>query len=340
MRIEVYVDPREALRKGLDVCGRQVVDVPAEALSAEDREALASVGAESPTSPGVLAISKSKPCPSADVAGIKALAAGIITKRAEEARREAEREAKKAADAKRCAEAKERVTAETLQKEPGELVAIATGMGSAGVGWQVALPSEFVPQRLSTSKRVMPDMTDPAVKALVAEAQALADARNVERREAQERKERESEERKIAAIVNYEAERAAWIEAHGSERLKRCVAEEIECDAIYRDERLAAERPGWGFTQGLPGDYSDPRNPPEAALDLLDEARKAEPEAELFYWTMDQEEHARALGMDEDSYYDDDWRGYVAVATFLNREIAYLPADWPSAEGASAGKEE
>lgn len=127
---------------------------------------------------------------------------------------------------------------------------------------------------------------------------------------------------KEAAKAEAAAQRIAWIGQHGSARLKRLLFEGIEHDAVYRDERLGAERPGWRYdVQGLPGTASDPRNPPEAALDLLDEARKTAPDARLVYWTVDE---------DWDDYGDkvvDEKYGYTATAKFLGLNIVYRVAD-------------
>ena len=68
-----------------------------------------------------------------------------------------------------------------------------------------------------------------------------------------------------------EDEKREWIEEHGSRRLRRCLAEGIECQAIYRDERIALELPGWEYGAVLGA--QEARNPPEEALDLLDAAR-------------------------------------------------------------------
>ena len=63
----------------------------------------------------------------------------------------------------------------------------------------------------------------------------------------------EAEARRQAAVVEAEAaeaERVVWIEAHGSERLRECVAEGYNHELLYRSERLAAERPGWRRSVG------------------------------------------------------------------------------------------
>lgn len=66
----------------------------------------------------------------------------------------------------------------------------------------------------------------------------------------------------------------AWVAAHGSARLKRIVAEGFLADSagVLRDERLAAERPGWSWLSKA----ARPQriiNPTDAALDLLAAAR-------------------------------------------------------------------
>lgn len=76
--------------------------------------------------------------------------------------------------------------------------------------------------------------------------------------------------------------RVKWIEAHGSTRLRKAVALDL-LDAVltlYREERLAHERPEWLFPK--PDDEIDEiRNPSEAALDLLAEVRREFPRASL-----------------------------------------------------------
>lgn len=128
--------------------------------------------------------------------------------------------------------------------------------------------------------------------------------------------------RKAAEEAQKKAELAArneWIEAHGSKRLKLAGQEGIECWAIYRDERLALERPGWRWSADYIGEYSDPRNPPLDALEDLIKARKVAPDAKLAYWEAEIEN-------DEDE--NETWRGYCAVAHFLDREIVFgLPND-------------
>lgn len=157
------------------------------------------------------------------------------------------------------------------------------------------------------------------------EVQAECDRRNAELdRKLDERKQKQREYEAREAAV-----RAAWIDAYGSKRLQRLVAEDIEHTAVYLDERLKADRPGWRWTKDVAGSDSEPRNAPEAALDLLDEARATVPEDEradvkLVYWIVE--------ACDADHDYDDEdecpgyhegWRGYAAKDCFLDHDVIF-----------------
>lgn len=109
---------------------------------------------------------------------------------------------------------------------------------------------------------------------LRSEAFASEDARSVE-----ERDERQKAEREAAK----ERERLAWIEAHGSPRLRALVREGIEYERVYRDERLAAERPGWMWESMLCGAAEAAHGPSvtDEHLAALEAARQVEPAAQL-----------------------------------------------------------
>lgn len=152
-----------------------------------------------------------------------------------------------------------------------------------------------------------------------AKEEAMKAEREAERAEKRRRHEEEAQRE--------EAERVGWIGAHGSKRLQRLAAEGIECGAVYRDERLAHDRPGWRWVSEVNGEDGEPRNPPEEALDLLDEARATLPEgvgSELVHWTVDACEGPH-------DYHEDDvcpgqhegWRGYAVTSRFLGRWIVY-----------------
>lgn len=108
------------------------------------------------------------------------------------------------------------------------------------------------------------------------------------------------------------AEYSDWVTAHGSQRLKRCLSEGINCGSCYRDERLAFDRPGWRWERSVAGKYNDPRNPTDEAFELLDSARATLPsgtESRLVYWV--------------ESDDSDSWRGYAVISDFMGREIVF-----------------
>lgn len=156
------------------------------------------------------------------------------------------------------------------------------------------------------------DFTDePHVAALLTEllAQTAAlkekyDAWQAERRrrEAAEQAERQQTRAAYEAATKAEAERKAakkaaqeaaieaWAETHGSDRLKACVQNEWECDAVYKDERLALELPEWQWDGSHLPKWGDPRNPLQSAIDLFAKAKATLPAdcaetAALVYWT-------------------------------------------------------
>jgi hypothetical protein len=134
--------------------------------------------------------------------------------------------------------------------------------------------------------------------------------------EAMEKSEKDIADKK-AANEQSEKEAKDWIEAHGSKRLKRCLEEGFDCMSAYRDERLAKELPDWRWESHVDGSKEgEPRNPPEEAFELLDQAREDMPDAKLAFWVLE-------AGIDEDGDEYDGWRGYVALANFLGREIVY-----------------
>lgn len=126
----------------------------------------------------------------------------------------------------------------------------------------------------------------------------------------------------------FKNEMAEWITAHGSDRLKFCFAENIDCETAYRDERIISDRPGWWWDSGLRGSSKAPRNPPIDAFDVLKEARKVQPDATLYYHTEDgfyvEDEDGERTGEEVEK-----WRGYVAEATFLGKTIVFgIPEDY------------
>lgn len=146
------------------------------------------------------------------------------------------------------------------------------------------------------------------------------------REEREARRERDKQEREAQEL---EAQKA-WIQAHGSERLRMCMEEGIEYAAIYRDERLRHEAPDWVWDRWDSDQlaYSEPRNPSLAALQMLREARGTFEDAELQYATV-------SVDTEDDDYCDTEdetWRGFVCTADPEwggGRTAVLLPANCP-----------
>lgn len=140
---------------------------------------------------------------------------------------------------------------------------------------------------------------------------------------AADRADKERSSRVAQEKAAFESDKLAWVAEFGSTRLKRAVKEEIECDAIYRDERIAAERGEWCWYSTSTGMSSTPRNPTEQAFELLDAARKFDAQAKLTY-------HVVKESYDEDTGETiEGWRGYTCAAEFLGATIVYgLPAEY------------
>jgi len=176
--------------------------------------------------------------------------------------------------------------------------------------WQKAPQESFwFPKEGQKPESRNEPLSDPRCAGVVAELTRLSTVQD------------QSLDAKEAAIKSaVEQEQLDWINANGSSRLKRATAEGINCDAIYRDERLALDRPGWCWYSDCDGKSDHPRNPPDEAFEVLDEARKVEPTAKLQYHVIEAAEME-----DENGYATGDmspaWRGYTAEAPFLGNKL-------------------
>lgn len=92
-----------------------------------------------------------------------------------------------------------------------------------------------------------------------------------------------AETERLARIAKYKTEREAWIGKYGSRRLRLLLAEGMGLDKTYRQERMAAERPGWVSYQDLCGITTSIRDASEEALEALLTARGAYPETQLVW---------------------------------------------------------
>lgn len=106
-------------------------------------------------------------------------------------------------------------------------------------------------------------------------------------------------------------EQNRWIAKHGSERLRRLVAEGFEHYGVYFSERMKHDIPGWVERRECNDlKFLEPRNPPEYALKLLDESRDYCVGAKLVYW----------VDLQGDS-------GYAATGEFLGREVVLMESE-------------
>jgi hypothetical protein len=119
-----------------------------------------------------------------------------------------------------------------------------------------------------------------------------------------------------------EAERLAWIQEHGSERLRLAVKHGIECVAVYRSERIAHDLPGWsedypiGDDQKI-GQITDSRNPPLAALLALDR----EPDGVALKWAPLYIHDPDADHADDDGDVQVEGGIYLLVRQFMGRPV-------------------
>ncbi|SRR5258707_15403221 len=103
--------------------------------------------------------------------------------------------------------------------------------------------------------------------------------------------------------------RKAWIVAHGSERLKKCVEHGYDCDDLYVIELAEVEYPGLYYDKS--NEVRDGRisNPSMSALNLLEEFQKQYPHAQakiVFATSLPDE----AFGEDE---FDEEFEGCTAI---------------------------
>jgi hypothetical protein len=188
-----------------------------------------------------------------------------------------------------------------------------------------ALPIESRP--LSPYYTFLSDTQDAPEGLLEKVNRACKERREWEQAERQRQQEKMDARRAAREREAQEKHRSMveWVRAHGSERLRKCVEEGIECRAIYYDERLAHEMPGWRWDtwEGLESDT--PRNPPLSALQLLEDAQKSSPDVELRYIRLEHDD-------DDDNFDEDAWTGY---ACFVSpewggpQEAVLLPDDCP-----------
>ncbi len=300
MRIVISIDRAAAIRAGEEVYGRQVVTVPISEFSEAERELLAGY----PSKDADADLSECRATlytTSADAVAVHAILSDITSQRAEA-------QADKLANDQKITDA----TAEVLRTRR-----TTNSMARYGARRNSGGKIEFFEyaDNPASCEYLVPDWPYYSDGAITSSPEAVQ--WETELAAARKAVEMEVKARAEANLLAAEAEKAAsakeradWIAAHGSDRLRACAAEGIKCEAVYLDERLAYERPGWKWYLDVPGEYNEPRNPHAEAFTILAEARKSVPSAKLVY-----------AGDDN----------YAAMAEYMGRDIVY---GWPEVQDA------
>jgi pyruvate/2-oxoglutarate dehydrogenase complex dihydrolipoamide acyltransferase (E2) component len=290
MKITAKIDAKTALAAGKDQVGRQEMHLDIGALTSNERALLGQVSVSQADGLEITHYEyAAHNMPALDLQSLRAYLARIAAAQAE-----------KAADQARVAAAKAACCEEM----------------------RVLILSGELPSALKDSYRDWSGVTYDQYKELIGmpETQALlaaAEQAAAEQAAAEQAAAEQAAAAKAAAVAAAHAEMLAWIAANGSPRLRRCVAEGIQCGAAYRDERLATERPGWRWYADVRGTFDTPSSPTEEAFALLDSARKTAPDAKLGWQEADEETD------DMGEVTADKWEGYIAHADFLALVIIF-----------------
>jgi len=302
MKIAIEVKRDAALRAGRDEYGISVVEIPASELTEAERAELALTcrRTEAPMADCDLAefmrdLPGNRP--------IQRQATDPAEATAETVR--AEIEARIGLRVRIKAEEKERAEAKRRETEEKNRQLLALPV-------EERLTKRFANLDWKVVAHPRGPLAPPEFGPWAAEAQAEADRRNAAIAELAKKTEAGNE----AGKARKRGEVEAWIRERGSERLLMILEEDLLDDsmAVYHDERLAAELPGWEWDDD--GADKEIRNPSETALRALREARKEVGEIvsglHLGYIWYDP---------DQDDY-DGSGRGVVALqAEFLGRDV-------------------
>ena len=342
MRIWIQMDVRAAMALGREVRTWEPVEVDLGVLTEEERVLLSTyvrergysdstvpqgawaldrVGIESLPGSRSVALPLSTEATVGAVQALLALIPGLIAQAQEERERaaqeererEAERAAKRAAEESREARERAEALAALARMSTPDLVADATEEedGRLSTDYHHRWRDLLRAPESRGSGYPHPEHTCDEALPYAQRIQEVVEAHNRLADEADHR------------------ERQEWANRYGSARLQRCLREGIECEAIYRDERLALERQGWQWSSEVPGDHDEPRNPPDEAFALLDRARAFDGEAALRWWTATHTCDAGCYGDDCPEY---DRAEYCAISTFLGREIVMFESQEAQAQ--------
>lgn len=117
----------------------------------------------------------------------------------------------------------------------------------------------------------------------------------------------------------YESDRAAWIQEHGSTRLRRAAARGYRIDGLYRDERIAHDLPGAIGFLGKSAKIREVSNPTSDALDQEQESIEAASQLGL------SDEQVRIVYVVGSEDLDDG--EYVQISDYLARHTVYVKVE-------------
>jgi hypothetical protein len=172
---------------------------------------------------------------------------------------------------------------------------------------------EFVESACKSARNLRENMHEPVADADILQF-AIRPAAKVARDQ------RTAAESDKAAREAYEADRAAWIAEAGSKRLRVAAQRGYRHDGLYRDERLAAELPGFVGRLGRHTEVKEIINPSEAALDLETEVIRQTK-------TLGLNVSVRLVFVAPSVEIDLAEGEYVEVAGYLGRHKVYRPVD-------------
>jgi hypothetical protein len=137
--------------------------------------------------------------------------------------------------------------------------------------------------------------------------QAEADAREKEATKHREREKAETKARKAE-------ERLAWARDHGSERLRRAIEADYNCNRLYWNERAALEYPGYTLDYDGNAEWKDRSCPSLEALNERDEVLETHPGIKATIVWLTDEPQAWPIARDEKEYdYSEEFEQCEAV---------------------------
>lgn len=135
-----------------------------------------------------------------------------------------------------------------------------------------------------------------------------------------ERWSREEKEKREAEQAARHAAKVAWVQAHGSDRLRRAVEREHDCTALYVRERAAVEAPGYVPDIYGAAKWKSAACPSVGALDAADAAEKLTLGTVEIVWLTDPPQAIKTRDEDEYGYAEEfSPREAVVIREYLGK---------------------